>query len=118
MFRRVFEAFTHPWAGPVGFALSLIMCGLLIATSLTAARTEAQLRARITELARQDARTGALLYAKLAACESALPPGPGGAAAPGTIQDRAQRLASRGPEGFDVCARMESADRAVLENLR
>jgi hypothetical protein len=119
MVRRLLEAFTHPVAGPVGFALSLIMCGLLVATSVTAAHTEAQLRARIGELARQDAREGALLHAKLSACESALPPGPGeGGKIVGSAETRAQQLASRGPEGFDVCARMESADRAVLESLR
>jgi hypothetical protein len=119
MVRRLLEAFTHPVAGPVGFALSLIMCALLVATSVTAAHTEAQLRARIAELARQDAREGAVLHAKLAACESALPPAPSeGGKIAGSAESRAQRLASRGPEGFDVCARMESADRAVLESLR
>src|SRR5215471_16857074 len=118
MFRRVLDAFAHPIAGPLGFSLALIMCGLLVATSVTAAHTEAQLRSRIAQLAREDAREGAVLHAKLAACESALPPAAGGPVAPGSVADRAQRLASRGPEGFDVCARMESADRAVLENLR
>jgi hypothetical protein len=119
MFRRLFEAFTHPMAGPVGFGLALIMCVLLVATSVTAARTEALLRSRITELARQDARTGAVLSAKLAACESALPASGGrdGETA-ASIEARARRLASRSPQGFDVCARMESADRAVLESLR
>ena len=35
-----------------------------------------------------------------------------------TPQQKAQQLAGREPQGFDVCARMESADRAVLETLR
>jgi hypothetical protein len=121
MFRRLIQAFTHPFAGPLGFGVALVLCGLLVATSLTAARTEAHLRARIAQLSAQDARTGALLHAKLAACEGALP-AEGAAAPDGTkvasVEARAARLAGREPQGFDVCARMESADRAVLETLR
>jgi hypothetical protein len=120
MFRVVVSAFTHPIAGVVGFGLALIMCGLLVATSISAGRTEASLRARLVQLANEDARTGAILNAKLSACESALPSSgrQATAAASGSVESRAQRLASRGPEGFDVCARMEAADRAVLQNLR
>ena len=119
MLRRFFQAFTHPAAGPVGFALSVLLCGLLIATSLSATRTEAELRARIAQLAQQDARTGALLHARLSACESAIGgPQAGERLTAASVEARAQRLAGREPQGFDVCARMESADRAVLENLR
>jgi len=120
MLRRFFLAFTHPVAGPLGFGLAVIMCALLVATSMTATRTEATLRARINQLAAQDARTGALLRARLVSCER-VAPGP----APqdrlttsASVDARAQRLAGREPQGFDVCARMESADRAVLETLR
>jgi hypothetical protein len=35
-----------------------------------------------------------------------------------TNEARAQALAKNAPAGFDVCARMESADRAVLETLK
>jgi hypothetical protein len=119
MIRRFFLAFTHPVAGPVGFGLAVVMCGLLVATSLTAARTEATLRARIALLAAEDARTGALLHARLVACESATPArGEPDRLTNASIDARAQRLAGREPQGFDVCARMESADRAVLESLR
>ncbi|MFL5294898.1 MAG: hypothetical protein ACJ798_00820 [Phenylobacterium sp.] len=119
MFRRLLQAFSHPVAGLLGFSLAVFMCGLLVATSVTAARTEAQLRARINQLAAQDARTGALLHAKLVACESATPEArEQRASTPSSLEARAQRLAGREPQGFDVCARMESADRAVLESLR
>jgi hypothetical protein len=122
MLRRLFEAFTHPVAGPVGFALSVVLCALLVGTALTAAHTEARLRARLAELAAQDAHTGALLHAKLAACESNLPQAGGpGTPTPATVaslEARAARLANREPQGFDSCARMESADRAVLESLK
>jgi len=119
MLRRFFQAFTHPAAGPIGFGLALVMCALLVATSISAARNEAALRARLIQLARDDARTGTLLHARLAACESA---GPGAAGVDkvtnASVEARAKRLAGREPQGFDVCARMESADRAVLENLK
>lgn len=119
MLRRFFQAFTHPLAGPAGFALAIVMCGLLIGTSLMATRTEATLRARIAQLAAEDARTGALLHARLIACESAGDvAGQRRQVANSSVDARAQRLAGRGPQGFDVCARMESADRAVLETLR
>jgi len=120
MFRRLIQAFTHPLAGPLGFGVSLVLCMLLVGTALTAARTEASLRARIAQLSAQDARTGAVLHAKLAACEGALPTGGGdeGRATVASVEARAARLAGREPQGFDVCARMESADRAVLESLQ
>ncbi len=120
MWRGIVGTFTHPVAGVVGFGLALIMCGLLVATSVAAGHNEAQLRARIIQLAREDARTGALLHARLSACESALPASnrQETTQASGSVTDRAQRLASREPEGFDVCARMEAADRAVLQNLK
>ncbi len=119
MFRPLIQAFTSPVAGPVGFALALVMCALLVATSLSAARHEAALRARVGELSAQNLRTGAVLHARLAACEGATPgSAPNGAGVTQTsAQARAERLAGS-PAGFDVCARMESADRAVLETLR
>ena len=119
MFRRFFLAFTHPYAGPAGFGLAIVMCGLLVATSITATQTEAALRARIAQLAAEDARTGALLRARLVSCESAAPaPAGPNRVTNASVDARAQRLAGREPQGFDVCARMESADRAVLETLR
>jgi hypothetical protein len=122
MFRRLIQAFTHPLAGPLGFGVSLVLCAMLVSTALTAAHTETQLRARIAQLSAQDARTGALLHAKLAACEGALPAegpaAPGGPTTVASVASRAARLAGHEPQGFDVCARMESADRAVLETLR
>ena len=119
--RPLIQAFTSPVAGPVGFALAIVMCALLVATSLTAAHNEAALRARVGELSAQNLRTGAVLHARLAACEGAtpgsLPRETAGGPADSSPQARAERLAGS-PAGFDVCARMESADRAVLETLR
>ena len=119
MLRTVFQAFTNPVAGPVGFALAIVMCALLAVTAIGAQQTEAALRARIAALTEQNQKTGLALHARLAACE-------GGPAdlerlkatnANMPAEERARRLSGQ-PAGFDVCARMESADRAVLETLR
>jgi Tfp pilus assembly protein PilX len=120
MFRTVIRAFTSPIAGPVGFILSIAMCAMLVTTVATAERNEILLRNRISALTLDNQRNGLALHARLAACEG----GPADVArsritnASMTAQQRAQRLASNEPVGFDVCARMESADRAVLETLR
>ncbi|MGZ6038474.1 MAG: hypothetical protein ACXWKN_08100 [Phenylobacterium sp.] len=120
MFRTFIQAFTSPAAGPVGFALALILCGLLIATATSANHNEQALMRRISALTAENQRDGVALHARLAACE-------GGSAdlerrrlINGTLtpDQKAQQLAGREPQGFDVCARMESADRAVLETLR
>jgi hypothetical protein len=120
MFRTPIQAFTSPAAGPVGFALALIMCGLLIATATSANRNERMLMRQVSALTAENQKNGIALHARLAACE-------GGSAdlerrrlINGTLtpDQKAQQLAGREPQGFDVCARMESADRAVLETLR
>jgi hypothetical protein len=107
----------------LALAAVLVMAALgvaLIVTSITAARTEAALRARIAELVRENRKIGAVWGAKLAACEVGVAQGHGGrvTAADLTNEARAQALAKNAPAGFDVCARMESADRAVLETLK
>jgi len=120
MLRTVMQAFMSPVAGPTGFVLAIAMCALLVATTMTAQRNETALRAKIAALSAENVRNGMVLHARLAACEGA----PADLArarvanANATPEDRAQRLAGRGPAGFDVCARMESADRAVLESLK
>jgi hypothetical protein len=120
MIRTLLRAFTSPVAGPVGFVLALAMCGLLVVTAVVAQRNEVTLRARIAVLMAQNVKNEMVLHARLAACE-------GGPAdldrnrltnAGATAEERAQRLTGREPVGFDVCARMESADRAVLESLK
>lgn len=119
MFRSLLQAFTSPLAGPIGFVLAIAMCALLMVTAVSARRNEAVLQARIAALTTENERNGLALHARLAACEG----GPADLArnrlanANATPEQRAQRLAANEPTGFDVCARMESADRAVLETL-
>jgi Tfp pilus assembly protein PilX len=119
MLRTLMRAFMSPVAGPVGFALALAMCGLLVVTVLAAQRNEQALQARIAALTVENQRNAVVLHARLAACEG----GPADVAAraasvSATPEERAQRLTGTEPVGFDVCARMESADRAVLESLK
>jgi hypothetical protein len=120
MFRTVIHALTSPAAGPVGFALALILCGLVIATATVANHNEQALLRQISALTAENQKTGLALHARLAACEG----GPADQArtrvvnARLTPEQRAQLLAGREPQGFDVCARMESADRAVLGTLK
>ena len=120
MIRNLLQAFMSPVAGPVGFVLALAMCGMLVATTIVAQQNEATLRARIAVLTAQNVKNEMVLHARLAACEG----GPADLArsrlsnAKATTDERAQRLTGREPVGFDVCARMESADRAVLESLK
>ena len=119
MLRTFVQAFTSPVAGPVGFALAVAMCAMLAVTAIAAERNEASMRTRIEALTAENQRNGIALHARLAACEG----GPADLArnratnASLSPEERAQRLTGE-PAGFDVCARMESADRAVLETLR
>ena len=119
MFRTLIQAFTSPVAGPVGFALAITMCAMLVVTAVAAQRNEALMQARIAALTAENQRNGVALHARLAACEG----GPADVArnratnAGLSIDQRARKL-SGAVVGFDVCARMESADRAVLETLR
>jgi hypothetical protein len=120
MLRTLLQAFTSPVAGPVGFVLALALCGMLLVTTISAERNELNLQAKIAALTAENQRNGLALHARLAACEG----GPADVArnratnANLTPEERAQRLANKEPVGFDVCARMESADRAVLETLK
>jgi len=120
MLRTVIQAFTSPVAGRVGFVLSIAMCGMLVATAISANRAEQALLGRVAALTAENQRNGLALHARLAACEGA----PADLArkrltdANMTPEQRAERLAANEPVGFDVCARMESADRAVLESLK
>ena len=119
MSHPLMQALTSRWLA-LAAILAVAALGLaLVITSVTASRTEAALRQRIADLVRENRQVGAVWGAKLAACEA------GGAQARGRVtaatlsnEDRAKKMAQNAPAGFDVCARMESADRAVLETLK
>jgi hypothetical protein len=106
--------------GALGFLTLSVVLAIALAVSLAAAsRERAGLRARISEITQQNARSQAVWKAQLSACQAATSPRPmlqtGG---PTRGDEAAQRLLAQGPEGIDVCARMESADQAVLSTLK
>lgn len=121
--------FSHRAAGPLWCGVALVLAVTLGLTSLQAHRKEAFLRGRIAALASHDASQ---LQAELVSCRATVhsyaaamtASGPRGPAMPGqttqvhaTPGEVAEQLASTSPAGFDVCARMESADQAVLKAL-
>jgi len=98
-------------------------------TSLEARRKEEFLRGRIAALATQDASQ---LQAELVSCRATVRSyanaiaasaphgerqGRGAGKSGTTPTELAAELAANPPAGFDVCARMESADQAVLKAL-
>lgn len=119
MNNALMRALANPWVGLVALVAVIVLGLALIATALTAARTEAALRASIAALTAENRRVGAVWGARLAACETGGARGPGRVTAAALSDSaRAEQLARNAPAGFDVCARMESADQAVLETLK
>jgi hypothetical protein len=117
MLAPVLKALTSRTAGPVatGFAVAL---ALLLALSWTsAAQTKARLESRIADLSRQahvpaiTTVAGGPAGLELARSDAQLPATPVG-------DKDAERLLTVPPAGFDDCARMQSADEAVLSSLK
>lgn len=120
MSHPLMRALTSRWLVLACFAVIIALGAALTATVLTATRTETALRARIAELGRENRQAVAVWGAKLAACEVGAVQGGGSRVTAAALSNeaRAKQLAQKAPAGFDVCARMESADRAVLETLK
>jgi hypothetical protein len=133
MFAYVLKALTSRAAGPLASALCLLLAVLLLVTWTVSRRTQAELGAQISSLTRQMEELGGYWQTRATSCEAGRPPVTvaGGQALEGASptpvahtgagaspEDMAARLASEAPAGFDVCARMESADRAVLGTLK
>lgn|SRR5512143_1018131 len=131
MFGGFSRAITHPRAGPAAILVAIGLAGALTGSLVRSHQEEAFLKARIAALAARDAsqieaelvscRATVKSYAAQAAATAAQPVGaPAGveiAAAGGDRKRLAAALATTPPAGFDVCARMESADQAVMKAL-
>jgi hypothetical protein len=120
MLSALAAVFTSRAAGPVASAIAL---GLAVALGVSWSNwrgREAVLERKLTELSVQAERSRALMKAQLAACHAANDPQRLMQATYGPAPQAgdARRLLEREPEGIDACARMESADRAVLSNLK
>lgn len=112
------KALTSRYAGPLASVLVIVLGSVLVVTSISARRTEAGLRARIADLTQVNTRLANHWQARLRACERAAADGTSQIPVNGSPEERARRLAARAPAGFDACARMESADQAVLRALK
>lgn len=122
MISAIRRVITGPGAGPLASAVAVVMAALLVASWGGWKVERARLEGRIAELVQQSERSQSLWRAQLSACHAAAR-GRGltetAYAPPATDpRDAAQRLLAEGPEGIDVCARMESADQAVLSTLK
>lgn len=116
---------THRVTTLAAATAALVMAVLLAISWSTWTAQRTALERRITALSAQSERSKSLWQAQLSACQA-------GAGGPLTTEaayeasgqphgDRSaatQRLLDEQPEGIDVCARMESADQAVLSTLK
>ena len=117
MIASLMKALTSRAAGPVATATAAALA-VVLGVAWSGWDTErTALEARVAELSQQAQQSQSVWKARLAAChasgagrgmtEAAFEPGRDGEA-----------LLSQAPEGIDACARMESADHAVLSNLK
>jgi hypothetical protein len=113
---------TSSVTGPVATAIAVALAFVLGIASSNWEAQRTRYEARISELTQASERVQASLRTQLAACHAvgdarrlaeanyaAKRTGGGGGA---------RRLLEQQPEGIDACARMESADQAVLSNLK
>lgn len=106
-------------AGLASLVLNVALVIALVASVMAWRRESADLRGRVAEVTQQAASAQAVWKAQLAACSA--PPPTEQVTRTGvdvSSDEAARRLLARGPEGVDVCARMESADQAVLSTLK
>ena len=111
----------NPVTGLVAIAVAITLAVALGVASANWQAQAARYEIRIQELTRTAEKAEAGLRVELASCRAA-------ADAPREPEHRvaltdptpqgARRLLEQQPEGIDACARMESADQAVLSNLK
>jgi len=103
----------------IGVALALAVAFGVAANAWQAEK--GRYETRISELTRASERAEAGFRMELASCQAvgeARQAPPTEVVARGPTPERARRLLEQQPEGIDACARMESADQAVLSNLK
>jgi len=121
MLNAISAALTSPRTGPwATLAAVLLALALAVAWHGWEGR-RATLEARIVQLTREGERAQSLWRAELAACHA----GAGSQrttqaqyAGPTRSAEETRQMLEHEPEGIDACARMESADQAVLSNLK
>lgn len=103
-----------PLVGPVASAAALALAFALGISASSWRYERAAYEARIATLIAASERAQAVLRTQLASCHSAADPRRVAESEP----TGARQLLEQRPAGIDACARMESADRAVLSNLK
>lgn len=115
------HALSHPVTGPAAVAVAMVLALAYGVSASTWQAERAGYEARISQLGQAAEQAQASLRTELASCRAATEAPPATevayAAADGAPAG-ARRLLEQQPEGIDACARMESADRAVLSNLK
>ena len=115
------QALLSPVTGPIAIAIAF---ALAVAYGVSGSMWQAErasYEARIAELGQVSDKAESQLRTELAACHAAGAAGQvteAEVAAAAETPAGARRLLEQRPEGIDACARMESADRAVLSNLK
>ena len=114
------HALMSPVTGPIATACAVALAVALGVSSAGWEAKRAAYEARIVELSQGAERTQMTLRSELAACHAVGTARQTEAtyAAAGKTPEGARRLLAQEPAGIDACARMESADRAVLSNLK
>jgi hypothetical protein len=116
------HALMSPVTGPIATAIAFALAVGWGVSASTWQVQRADYHRRIAELTDASDRAQADLRTELAACHAAGTARQHAAeadyAAADAAPDGARRLLEQRPEGIDACARMESADRAVLSNLK
>ena len=111
-----------PATGPIAASIAFALAVALGVMASEHGRRTADYEARIASLTQAAERTRLTLRAELNACQAGAAARQAEATAPAATATAtplgARRLLEQQPEGIDACARMESADRAVLSNLK
>jgi len=111
----------NPATGMIAIAVALALAVALGAMSSAWQAEKDRYETRISELTRAAERAEAGLRVELASCQAvgeARQATTTEIAAGSSTSEGARRLLEQQPEGIDACARMESADQAVLSNLK
>ena len=115
------RALTSPVTGPVATAVAVGLAAAFVVSAAGWRTEQARYETRLAALTRAAETAQAGLRAEVAACHAsdarreALE---AEFARRGEGRANADELLAASPEGIDACARMESADRAVLQNLK
>lgn len=116
------QILVSPATGLIAIAVAIALAVMLGLASTSWVAERARYEARIAELTRASEKAEASFRMELASCQAASQAREVRTetqfAARGPTPEGARRLLEQQPEGIDACARMESADQAVLSNLK